>query len=317
MAYQQSTISAITDIPALVAAFAASHGWTVDGSTLQRGDDPTAAVFTLAANITGSDHTLTVTASGAPSCVLRSPKLRGTAGSPEVPLPTSLHIFADSDPEPFIAIVVQYDYNQYRHLYIGNLVKYGDYVGGECVSAANVHASNNGFDRFPIHYRFDTNHLFNASSRVMSDTTSGGVRVTHANNPTTWRRFFGTNAFTPMGNFDNATVLGGFGDDVNDGYLARAVSPFSGVNVLVPANLYASMPVTGDTTFVPIGHPAGIRLVNMESFDPGDVINVGADEWMVFPAIRKDPTNLDAPQLPGGWAQYETSGVIGYAYPVG
>lgn len=315
MAYQQSTISSLADIPAIVAAFASGKGWTVSGNTFRRADDSSATVFTLAADIQSTDHWLRVTASGAPRAMIRSPKLNGTAAVPQIPLPTSLHLFASATPQPYIAIVVQYDYNRYRHLYIGNVVKFGAYTGGECISGTNVYASNNGFDRYPISYRFDTGHLFQASSRTMAAADSGGIRVQHANNPTTWRQFFGTDNYNPMGQFDTTTVLGGFGDDINDGYVARGQSPFAGVSILTPINLYASMPVTGDTVFVPVGYPAGVRLVNMEDFDPGVTITVGDSQWMVFPAISKNPV-LDAPKSATGWAQFETSGMVGYAYPV-
>lgn len=315
MAYQQSSITSLSEIPALVAAFAAGKGWTVSGSTFRRTDDAGATVFTLEASITGYDHILRATATGAPTAQIRSPKLNGTAGAPVVPSPTSVHLFARATPQPFIAIVVQYGYNLFRHLYIGNLVKVGTYTGGECASGTNVHASNNGFDRYPIHYRFDTAHLFAAAARVQDASVAGGVRVLHANNPTTWRAFRETGDFNPMGTFGNAGVIGGFGDDINDGYLARGQSPFGGLSILTPINLYAPMPITGDTVFAPIGHPAGVRLVNMGDFDPEAVITVGADEWKVFPAIRKS-ADMEAPKSAAGWAQFEASGNVGYAYPV-
>lgn len=308
MAYQNHAIGTMTEIPALVATFAAANGWTVSGQTYNAG---TGVTFTLSA---ASDSlTWTPSDSAAPRTFTASPKLNGTAGSPVIPAPTQLHLFASATPAPYLIIVIQYDYNLYRHLYLGNMVKAGSYGGGEVLDAVNTFASNDAF-QYPLSYRNRTRNLFNARSRIIGTPNTGGVRVVHDNNPTTWRKFFGTDNFNPMGNFDNATVLGGYGDDVNDGYLARGRSTFSGAQILVPINLYATMPVTGDTTFVPLGHPAGVRLVHMQDIDPGQAITVGGVTWRCFPATRKS-TATSVSKSAGGWASDESSYFVGYAYP--
>lgn len=303
MAYQNNSIGSLSAVLPLAATFAAAHGWSVSGNTYDAG---TGTTFTLSS---ASDSlTWTPSDSAAPRTFAASPKLNGTSGIPSIPSPTQLHMFASATPAPYLIIVIQYDYNLYRHLYLGNMVKVGSYTGGEVLDAVNTFASNDGF-QYPISYRNRTRNLFNARSRVIGTPNTGGVRV-----GSTWRKFFGTDASNPMGQFDDATVLGGFGDDINDGYLARGRSTFAGSQILVPVNLYATVPVTGDTTFMPLGHPAGVRLVHMQDIDPGQSIAIGGVTWRCFPATRKSVATTVGKST-SGWAADESSYFVGYAYP--
>lgn len=319
MAYQESVISAMGDIPELVATFAAAHGWTVTGAAsapvLTRAGGGLS--FQLTDSISGNDHILAVAQSGGATATANarivSPKLNGTA-TPAVSVPSKVHLFADSTPEPFLAIVVEYAFNSYRHLYIGNLVKASGFTGGEVISGAQPLNSNTSF-QFPTSYR-TAHYLFGAfPNGVVAQANSGGVHVNHADNPTPWRRFYGTGSSFPgwFTTMDSSVALGGFCDDINDGYIARGRSPFAGVQLLSPITLYASVPITGDTLFAPLGHPAGVRHVNMADLEPGAEFAIGSQTWKVFPAFSKGPTTVA--KSASGWGLAETSYDVGYAYP--
>ena len=312
--FEEHAITALTDIGPLVDTFADDAGWTVTGTSanpiLTRAGGGMS--FRLDAAVTGYDYTLSWNDTGATATSnarFVSPKLNGTSSVPVVSVPSKVYLFGNED---FIAIVVEYGFNSYRHLYLGNMEKAGSYTGGEVIGGCTP-ATGSASHHFPIDYR-DHSYLFEAQQRVHASGNCGGVHVVHADNPTPWRRFRGANDTTVMDSFDNTCALGGFGDDVNDGYIARGRSSYAGAQILVPLNLYASMPITGDTLFVPLGSPLGIRAVNMADIDPAATFLLGADTWQCFPAFAKSVATTVG-QGGAGWAAAESSYLVGYAYP--
>lgn len=313
MAYSQVSVSAITDIPAAVATFAAANGWTVSGQNYKYGSG---VEFTLSATISGYDHELKWTATSdvrvTSAAKIRSPKLNGTASVPSVSIPSSVHLFTSSTPAPFLAIVVEYGFNSYRHLYLGYLQKHGSFTGGEVLGATHFPASSSA-PRYPITYRDDdVQYLFGARSRAFDNANQGGVLVDHASNATKWRRFYGPTGINTITNFAGTEAVGGFKDDINDGYIARGRSTYAGINLLTPINLYAAQGSGGSVAFIPVGAPAGIRAVNMTDIDPKSSITITTDDWMCFPAISKAADSVA--KSTSGWGAGETSAMVGYAY---
>lgn len=303
MAYSSHSVTAITDIPALVFTFAAANGFTVAGSTVDG--------FTLTAAIASYDHTLTWSKGGAPNARIRSPKLGGTASVPTVSIPSTLHLFGATG--DYLAIVIEYGPNLFRHLYLGYTEALGNYTGGAVVSGTAFFNSSSAVS-YPIGYR-DSRHqyLFSANQSGIAAGECGGVNVVHADNPVAWRQFKGPTSSTPSTAWAGTEVLGGFRDDVNDGYIARALSSYAGVNLLVPINLYATKGTGASAQFVPLGRPAGVRAVNMDGVEPGQEILIGSTTWKVFPAFTKSESDTVG-VITGGWGAGETSGMVGYAF---
>lgn len=312
MAYEQVSVTAITDIPAVVAAFAAANGWTVDG---QKYRFDTGVQFTLGASITGVDHDLWWSATSdsrvTNGAKIRSPKLNGTSAVPQVSIPSSVHLFAGTDPAPYLAIVIEYGFNSYRHLYFGYLEKHGFDSGGEVVSGTTFPASNSQFD-YPMDWRQSTVQYLFSGANHWGVEWKGGVLVDHPDNPNKWRRFNGTNGYNSIASINDTLAIGGFKDDINDAYVARGDSSAAGITLLVPIHLYAPIGNGAAALFTPIGAPAGVRMCRMNSLDPKSSIVISTDEWMVFPAISKGPGNV--PKSLSGWGAAETSYMVGYAY---
>lgn len=322
MSYSAFDITAMADIPPLVETFAATAGWTVSGTSanpiLTHPSLVGAIPFQLGSSIVGFDHTLSWSAVSAPSvtsaALVRSPKMNGTVSVPVVSLPSRVHLFGDMTPEPFLAIVIEYGFNLYRHLYFGYLQKFGAFDGGEVISGADFGASAGNV--YPKNYRVnETQYLFNARQNRWLAGESGGVRVVHADNAVTpWRVFRGPVDNNAHINMTTTTVLGGFKDDANDGYLARGKSSFAGSNILVPMTLYNVKQGGNPPVYAPIGIPAGVRMVHIEDIDPGSSIVVGAVSWKCFAAFRKNAADF-AIRVGTGWESDESSYWVGYAYP--
>lgn len=325
MAYEQHNIAAPGEVIPAITAFATARGWTVSGAKVTRPGGGktfalsyTSGVFRVEEDGVAANYTR-----------FSDPSLRGTdvnGGSvAERPAVSGLHLFGDTAPAPFLVAVLEYGFNLYRHLYIGSMEIVGGYTGGEVISSTMQRASRASLD-FPLNVRRpeNTNWLFGGRRQTNSGTSgqladdAGGVNVVHASNPTPWRRF---RAEIP-GNgyaFTGTEALGGLGSGFSDALVQRGRANYAGASILTPINLFAIQGANPNHHFIPIGSPAGVRMVLMDGIDPGGEITLGNQTWKCFPQLSKQTEYL-VPEQNGqnrGWAQYESSEFWGLAYPKG
>jgi hypothetical protein len=313
MSYSLTAISSILEVPALFSAFANTNGFITDNTVPDQpiitAPDPTDAVsFRVRALEAGLTHTLTIEPVDDPDVTglafFNSPRINNVVSTP-----TAVAFIGGQLPQPFIACVVFYGDNLVRHLYYGYMEKLGGYTGGEVISASNA---PNAPSPSPRTYR-DNSYLFNGRQANTALAQSGGVLARHAGNPTPFRRFRATTSLSPITAFTNGDAIGGFGDDVNDGYMVRGRSPFAGLNLLSPINLFAPEPILGECSFRPLGTPAGVRLVNMRDLAVGARIEIAGEYWRCYPATRRS-TDTTMPVGTGNYLSRETSFMVGYAY---
>lgn len=326
MAYQENNISSLDGIPPLVATFAAGAGWTVGGTaaapTLTHPTDVTALTFTLATFTSGVTETvrkgLRWNGPTIESAYITSPRRGVVQNAPTSLDPTKVFLFGGTIPTPYLAIVIAYGFNLYRHLYFGHVEKIGNYGGGEVVSGTHFNdlwasAGQPGSQSYRSLNGVNIQYLFCAWQSASNGAArpAGGVRIVHADNPNTWRVFQRPVVFQPHTvAVPETTVLGGFSDEVNDGYLARAKSGYAGSNVLVPINLFAGRPAG---LLSPIGRPPAVRLVHMQDLEPESEVIVGASTWKCFPAMKKSSALFVGPWGPS-FPTDETSYYVGQAY---
>jgi hypothetical protein len=319
--YSQIFVTSILDIPQQIGIFAGAVGFTVNNSNpnqpiITHPTFPGALPIRVRASISGTNnqnHDLIFESTNplaTSSAVTRSPKLAGATNNPTVPAPTSIHLFGKLS-EPFIACVIEYGPNRYRHSYLGYLEKAFPYNGGEVI------AGTAGPDSTPaatISYTAgNVKYLFGGKTTLLATATSGGVHIDHPNAPTPWL----VNRIPSTGNvmtaFTNAMVLGGFKDGYNDPFVARGQSSYAGAAILTPVNMFTAQPISGDCRFIPLGAPYNARLVNMRNLSPGQTVDIAGELWKCFPAMTKR-TETTMPLGGGNYRQYETSFEIGYAY---
>ena len=331
MAYTTHTITSITEIPALWAAFAASVGFTVDTSvagapTIKHPSYAGGLPFRMQTNITGMNHEIRVDSATVVTnvSVTRSPITNPTltAGGAFTSLPTKVHFIGSTTGEPFLATVVEYGFNLYRHVFVGYMEKTSAYTGGEVISGSNFITSEltNANQTYP----YNNTRAWNQPPFCVSAALeTGGVRVIHANSPNAWRRFIAT------GTTDNAniqtyartsigtTVIGGWRDGINTGYANSGQSNFSSSVILAPVNLYITKDVSGKTAFQHIGRVSGTRMVNVRNIEPGAQVTVGSSNWVAFPVFskRSDPFIRQAAIAAGSrWPDINNSSHEGMAY---
>lgn len=318
--FQEYNISALTEVPALIGTFAAALGWTVTGTPtvpIVQAPAPGAIPFTVQYVLRGSGSGVrqtirTFNTALDYAAVFNSPRRRDGVNSstPVHVQPTKLIMIGGATPQPWLAAIVCYGFNLYRHLYIGRLEKIGNYTDGDVLAAA-TDASNSAFSSS---YRSSsTQYLFNASGNTGTpwlDGEVGAVRLTHADNPTPRRRFRQTADNITSSNMTADGVIGGFKDDINDGYLMRGQSSYAGAVILVPINLYAVRP---SSRISPIGRPPGVRMVRMNDFNPESTVSIGGEDWFIVPQFRKSElTTVD--YVTSGFPTDETSYSVGIAY---
>ena len=335
MAYSEQVATSVLDIPALIAGFAQARGWSVSGATITRPGGGRS--FEITASIAGTnnrEHRVFIKDTAAPTARgawCQMPWVDGTSGNPFVLTPTKVHLFGNDDPwdeAPWIAAVIECGYNHYRHVYIGNIAKIGNYTGGEVISANTFRASTTG-SRGTWYYESDYNqYLF--SCRHERDGAAldsvGGANIVHADNATPWRIFNGPSGTNAYRNFTGNEILGGAMDAINSGLVRRGISDYAGSNILVPVNLYVpdSTNFGDDVRFRPVGFVPGVRMIDMRGMEPGESIQVGNDNWRVFPEFSKRTVEsigygTDRPDGGAGgfYPPYETSYYVGLAYPEG
>lgn len=325
MGYQEHTVTSMTEIPVLVADFAEDLGWDRSGLVLRHPDFgglgvPGGLTFTLSAT---SIAVSVACAAPGNQAFVRQPIL-ADAGNPagyNVD-PTKLMLIGMMTPEPYIAVVIQFGYNLYRHLYLGFMEKFGDYTGGEVIAGHNgPMITQNASSRSWLDNRI-TQPLFRGQrSDITNRVNCGGVHIEHADNTATWRYFRTVDVvlstFRPDDMYDGAEAIGGFGDSYNDMFVARGVNALAGASILSPINLFTTLPVTDDVRYIPIGRPAGVRLINIAGLDPEAVTTIGDETWRSFAALSKR-TERSMVSWDGStsarYRSYETSYNLGYAY---
>ena len=318
MTYQVQTVSSVGDIPSIALAFAAARGWTTTSTELTV---PNGRKFEISALTNGDPyagkHRVIIKDSLDPTnrfTSVASPQLGGTEFAPIIKNPTKIHMFGNNipySPTPYIAIVIEYGFNLYRHIYIGVTVKSGNYTGGEIIAGnhfpSNLYGSNST-PWYESRLLFRGHHGRNYGNSYIG---SGGVNIVHVENPIPFRKFKFDGLLTDLlGN----EVFGGEGDGINDTLIKKSYASFAAATVLVPVNLFCPNASEGANYNIrPIGWVEGVCMVDMKNLEVGQSILVGSQTWRVFPQFRKSSAQVAS--LDGGYYfADETSYNSGLAY---
>lgn len=216
--------------------------------------------------------------------------------------PTRLHLFGGVAPTPYLGIAIEFSPGFFRHGFAGYLEKVGDYSGGEVVTSSffgKRSSQNHAYGSSEHKYPFSG--VYGARSQA-----EGGVRLVHSTLESEPVTAFGAALYRDS-KLIAGRALGGFTDNINDEKLARGSSTFAGAHILVPINMFRSLP---ENRVQPIGRPSGVRMIRMDNLDPAAPISVGNKTWRCFPVFKK---HLTTSVSTSNYSD-ETSYVIGIAY---
>lgn len=332
MHYVQTPLSGWAGVPAAIASFADGLGWTVSYGVhgleiVAPSDDskrpsPLAFVVTTDAALDGLIISFGVP--GAPSLLASQTLLPVlTKAGDNTEAPSKITIFGGMSPEPWISAVLTFEFNYYRHIYMGYIERLGSYTGGEvfCVTNGPAPEAGSSFrDRANTSYLFTGISLWGrngggncGAAHIVSPGDSNPVKYFATYNPcfhaTQWQT-------DPVGMRIGKCIIGGFTDGPNDVAFARANAVYAQAQMLVPFNLYVSNAVG---RLVPVGAPAGIRFVDLYNLTPEQTVNVGNTLYKVYPDCSRQAfiANGRLHDYPSGdlLGRKHTTGYLGYAFP--
>jgi hypothetical protein len=319
MSYQTTVVTSIADVISDLITFAGAEGWTVGGTgtvptfTPPSGGSPVQVERNNVGSFDGMD--LSIPALSTNKARLNNPYIDGTGSTPDTPAPSLLHLHGGTEEGiDFIAGVIEFSTVGYRHFYIGALIPVGTFTGGQVI-AANWHYTSNESYNFPFNANVACKFMFGACNQVLAATDSGfahivagaadSIRVNKSGAPSP--------AYAPENTLGANVLLGGATDGPNDALVARGQVHYSSATVLVPVNMYVTE--GSPARLRPVGRPAGVRLVNMTNYDEAQQIQIGIDNWRVYPEFKKTTSAYVARGT--SYGEREASYFWGLAYPEG
>jgi hypothetical protein len=205
--------------------------------------------------------------------------------------PFPAYYFFENDASPaYISVVVEISTDVYRHFGYGEIIKTGDWTGGEyCYGQVHLSASPNA-----IADTCGLDGLFSATGTSARRAATIHLEGLPAQGGTgKWGQVWGSASAIPndRAGIAKIDVQGGF----RGGPVARHFGKYSAgtQSGLIP--MYTTPLFYKDRTNSRIyflGFRADVRGINMKFFAPGDEVVIGSDTWCIFPYSQKIDTGI-------------------------
>ena len=194
---------------------------------------------------------------------------------------TSMRVHADdAGVEPWSLITFESAPDYFHHACFGYVEKLGSYSGG---AFADGTCWSNGLQGTYLDWDTNFNHLlFNGEYDKPSydgdwGRWSGGLEIDHVD------------ADSPIYSFseeDGGYILGGGWGDAYNGLLSwvEPVGADGSIN-MQPVILFANL--TGNNFLSPVACVPGVRMINCQPFENGQIVSIGGQNWQVFPMCNK------------------------------
>jgi len=238
---------------------------------------------------------------------------------------TKLHMFGGTEGDAtWIAGVIEYTYNRYRHFYVGRIDRYGDYNDGIVLSVSNYRNYATIRDDFANFDSTKHRHLFSGYDQPYSSLKRrphcGGLLLSHADDPHTWRYFDGAEGggYPPDtdGYGTGQEVFGGPGDGPVDGWIRSGYAPTGSASLITPITLFGNYDDgAGGRFYRALGRPLGVGVVSMKNLVAEQQIQIGTENWRVFPSAHLNLSmRKGTGSYPTYWTWEEPTGLVGFAY---
>lgn len=206
----------------------------------------------------------------------------------------SVHMFAGSNPQPYIYVAIEKQPGYYRHLVFGFMDKFGASLGGFFWDVSCVDEYFNTYADL-----VSSPLIHNNDYRSSNYARRGGLDCQDEAGAPMWASF----------SVENGNDYNVCGMPFSEFYDQHSHDPNEVTlrTTLIPLTIYVKIGVN----FYPYGSPPKLRYVNMAHYAAGDELTVGGETWKVFPVIRKhQPNNSGTDQD----VSLEGSQNIGIAY---
>lgn len=303
MAYLSVDVNSATDLKAAIESFAQTNGWTLSSGVLSKNgcyvSISVAAVNDLRivgaknGNFSGFDQSYTkrIHISTWPS--------RAT-----------VHLFGFSNPDT-IWMTMNYDVVKFHHMGFGNLIKYGNWGGGQWNHGQHtMYAESIDTKCFAtLGLSGRTGYRAGACTGFFADCvdSDGWDSGYIENTPTHLECDIRGRIWEPP-----------YADNGNDKFWTfRFLTPihYKNPNVFNSQTLLSPFQIwlrASDGFLQCLGHVDHIRWVKLTNYNPGDVITLGSDQWKLFPWCVHDVNWPDGHSVSYS-EQWSSTGVLGCA----
>lgn len=294
MAYQTGLANDAADLQSTLETFCQTNGWTLSGGVLSKGLSNI--------KLTAGDSNREIKIQGANSADFLSGVCAkfGRIWIDTAYWPATYHFFAHTGPDTVVC-VVQYNTNYFEWLAFGDAIKHGDYTGGNWFGAVRENF-NYGVYLKPTESVINSSGGRSSGALFWNVTISGTYRscFLHAEiDGYTWPGDNGGTS-TPWPSFPQ------YADPLHQ----RTPNAWNSQPVLLPFWLFLKRPDTFVSLIAELGH---IRALRVDNHNPGDLITLGSDQWMVFPWFLKNSAQRDGPSSSMTSSDLGHTGTFGWA----
>lgn len=200
------------------------------------------------------------------------------------------HLFSDAVGD-YIHLVLEYSAGFFKHLALGQLVKYGTYDGGHYFDTSFDGTITASLDNAVTSSR---SMLFAPGSPSFS-VDNGHVSVNSESN--VWRKMSpATGTITTWDAYFNGLLA--FTDTLSQ---FSQPNTFNLATPLLPIYGFTDKGGQASVDKSPIGYVPDIRSINIEFLAVGAEVVLGPDTWKVFPHSRKSSQIDTGDNLPNSW----------------
>ncbi len=203
--------------------------------------------------------------------------------------PHTAFFFFENDSGPaYINVVVEVDAGRYRHFGFGEIIKIGDWSGGEYCYG---HFWDQGTSRIDV--PSSSIHAFGMDASNFSTLLPATLRVSgYPGEPdpaTEWANL--AQILSPGNDTAGNPRWAGTGGWRH----SREFSGFSGFEISLATAYKPLFPIPveiADLSPAPdlqrrLGFQADVRMCNIANIDPGQIISIAGEDWYFFPWVRK------------------------------
>lgn len=217
---------------------------------------------------------------------------------------TSYFFFENNASPAYCHVVVEVDPGRYRHFGFGEIIKIGDWIGGEYCYGHFWGQAVADIDNV-----FDTVHVVGLDAIAVGNAFYGTMRVDgFPNEPdplTIWAAFGAQSAGNDTAGNPRWRTLGPWrnGRLLNQVAFFR-ISPATAYSPLVPMAIELFNPVPAPDQVYRVGFQADVRHCNIGNIEPGQIINIAGDSWYFFPLTKKQNLQNDTEESKNAGVAY-------------
>jgi len=187
----------------------------------------------------------------------------------------------------YIHVAIETVQNEFEFFAFGALIKQGAYTGGFYVEGKHwAHSSSwSDWDSSGHHSLFDA-YSYSGNNRLGHILVNEGLQ--------SWYEV--RERDTP---YNDGFIIG------DTRFRALSAPYLLEITYADRPPLWPIIPMYNDPNgyTIPLGHVPDMRSVSIKNVDPGAIISLGTDEWLIFPQAKKnDPSIDDGSDMNSGWA---------------